>query len=773
MARFEGFVAGSYRSRAFQADAERSINWYPEMIEVPGGRTKTNYVLLSRPGLKQFARVASASAIRAEAELNGRAWFIAEQGANNVFYELRADGSTTSYGTIPGDRRPQIVPGQTQLLILSGGLGYGFDLVSSTLTRITAADFPIGAIKAGESDGFFIVLEPNSQVFAISDINDVFSWNALDFGDVEGEPGNVNTFVVDHRQLWFFGNNHSEVFYDSGSADFPFTRLDGAYMEQGACGVDAAFPCDNSVFWLGQNRDGQGVAWRASGYTPLRISTHAIEALISTFGSDLSRVSGYCYQEDGHTFARWDFPDAHAGRGHSLLYDVGEKYWHERAFWNATLGKYMADLARTHMFAFGRHLVGDWRSGAIYEQSLDYKSDNGAAIRRLRAAPDLANGGKWTFYDELRLLMDVGVGLDGGITSLYPTQQMNLYPIASDDVTLNAGASGTFTWNFSPFPWPTGTPLTWPISTLGLLSGGIFGFDTWTIDVTLEVTLAGFGSWIFTISGGSAAGGVILSPPVTLSTPIPMPASSASFSYRVLSYAATNVTQALVQLRVSQLKAPAPLPVFAGLVFENSVGDYKVGVGTSSQALTFGSLTLQLVAVQYNSAGSFGSIVLPIPLHLIPPSNQSFSVTLTANGISYGPVRLADQPVTIALNAPVTIAPYSTAFTIDSGDLVLGTFVLIAIQPGPSGAVDTSNIPADGAPAGDGSDPQIALQASNDGGKTWSQERTVSMGKLGDYKKLVRWSRLGRSLNRGFRVICSEPVDASLISCELDTHGFE
>jgi hypothetical protein len=353
-------------------------------------------------------------AIRAECALNGRGWFIAVSGANNVFYELHADGSVTNHGTLPGDRRPQIIPGLTQLLILAGGLGYVFDLKSNTLTRILDPDFPIGAVKGGFLDGFFIVLEPNSQVFAISALNDGTSWDPLDFGDVEGEPGNITTFVVDHRQIWFLGNNHGEIYVDSGNALFPFSRLEGAYMEQGAgSSIDGAFRCDNTIFWLGGNADGQGICWRANGYTPQRISTHAIEKLVASFGGDLSRVSGYPYQEEGHTFARWDFPDANDGRGASLLYDCAGGAWHRRAFWNARLAQYMGDLARTHMFVFGKHLVGDWRSGTIYEQSMDFFSDAGAAIRRLRAAPDLANGGKWTFYPEFRLLMDVGVGVDG------------------------------------------------------------------------------------------------------------------------------------------------------------------------------------------------------------------------------------------------------------------------------------------------------------------------------------------------------------------------
>ena len=71
-----------------------------------------------------------------------------------------------------------------------------------------------------------------------------------------------------------------------------------------------------------------------------------------------------------------------------------------------------------------------------------------------------------------------------------------------------------------------------------------------------------------------------------------------------------------------------------------------------------------------------------------------------------------------------------------------------------------------------GSDPQIILQISDDGGFTWSNERSASLGKLGAYRTMVRWRRLGRSQNRTFRVICSEPVFVALVAADLEaTNG--
>jgi hypothetical protein len=63
-----------------------------------------------------------------------------------------------------------------------------------------------------------------------------------------------------------------------------------------------------------------------------------------------------------------------------------------------------------------------------------------------------------------------------------------------------------------------------------------------------------------------------------------------------------------------------------------------------------------------------------------------------------------------------------------------------------------------GIATGQGSDPQLMLQWSDDGGKTWSNEHWLSIGKMGEYKTRVRKRRLGVSRNRIFRTIISDPV---------------
>jgi hypothetical protein len=439
---FDGFCGGTYQGRALALDAERAQNCFPERSESQGAASKARFGMLSKPGKKVFATLAGAASVKAECQINGRAFAV----AGGSFWEVKSDGSAINYGPV-GDQRAQLEPSQSQVLILVAGAGYVFKLADSTLTPITADGWLPGITKIGSNDTYFVALVGNSQTFILSGINDGLNWDPLDFGSAGSEPGNIVSFVVDHRQLWFLGNTHSEIFYDSGNADFPFTRLEGAFMEQGTCAIDSVSKIDNSIIWLGGNRDGAKIFWRANGYTPQRISTHSIEALLDSFG-DVSDASAYPYQEGGHTFYRADFPSANGGRGATLLYDVASGFWHERTFFSNGLD--YADRARTHMYVFGKHLVGDWMTGTIYEQSMDYLDDAGSPIRFLRAAPDLSAGGMMGFYGELRLIMQTGVGLDGNGAGSDPQVILQISDDGgftwSDDMPASIGRIGQYQW---------------------------------------------------------------------------------------------------------------------------------------------------------------------------------------------------------------------------------------------------------------------------------------------------------------------------------------
>jgi hypothetical protein len=69
---------------------------------------------------------------------------------------------------------------------------------------------------------------------------------------------------------------------------------------------------------------------------------------------------------------------------------------------------------------------------------------------------------------------------------------------------------------------------------------------------------------------------------------------------------------------------------------------------------------------------------------------------------------------------------------------------------------------------GQGSDPELMMRFSDDGGHTWSQEMTVSLGLNGAYQTRVKWQSLGSSRDRIFEVSFSDPVFLALLDAFID-----
>lgn len=73
-----------------------------------------------------------------------------------------------------------------------------------------------------------------------------------------------------------------------------------------------------------------------------------------------------------------------------------------------------------------------------------------------------------------------------------------------------------------------------------------------------------------------------------------------------------------------------------------------------------------------------------------------------------------------------------------------------------------------GLPYGQGSDPQVIMQYSDDGGNKWSNERWRSFGKVGKYKERCLWRRNGQSRQRIYQWKITDPVPVRINGAYAD-----
>jgi hypothetical protein len=280
--------------------------------------------------------------------------------------------------------------------------------VSPLFSQITDPDFS-GAVGVGFLDGYFVFNEPNSQRFWVTASYNGLSIDALDFASAEGSPDDLVTLIVDHREVWLFGINTVEVWYNAGLPDFPLARIQGAFNEIGCLAVYSVAKLDNGLFWLGRDARGNGIVYRSKGYTGERISTHAVEWQIQQYAT-LSDAVAYTYQQDGHSFYVLNFPTANT----TWVYDVSTGVWHERAGWENN--EFTRHRGQCQMNFAGEIVIGDYVGGGVYAYDLNVYTEAGSVqkwLRSWRALPTGQNNLKRTAQHSLQLDCEAGVGLSG------------------------------------------------------------------------------------------------------------------------------------------------------------------------------------------------------------------------------------------------------------------------------------------------------------------------------------------------------------------------
>lgn len=76
--------------------------------------------------------------------------------------------------------------------------------------------------------------------------------------------------------------------------------------------------------------------------------------------------------------------------------------------------------------------------------------------------------------------------------------------------------------------------------------------------------------------------------------------------------------------------------------------------------------------------------------------------------------------------------------------------------------------PGVGLATGQGSDPQVMLQISRDGGFTWGNELWRSIGKVGKYTARAIWNRLGSARDWVFKIRITDPVKVVITNAVID-----
>jgi hypothetical protein len=396
------FAVMSYRHRSLPVSAQRLINWFCEK-QPPGA--KADLVLLPTPGLARFVTVGTGP-IRGFAEMAGALYVVSGQDV----YAVEGDGTATRLtddeNLISDGGAVTMAENGTEMVIVTPEDGKGWIATSSTFAEITDGDFPT-ASSVTCMDGFHVVTEADTTRFYISALNDATSWDALDYASAEGSPDNLIRAIRVGLQLWLFGERSTEIWGNSGAADFPFERVSGAFVERGCIARDSVASQLGTVFWLGEDR----VVYRSDGFQPVRISTHAIEQAIAGY-SEITDAVGSVYEQEGHVFYALSFPTA----GETFVYDLSTQLWHERE--SEGYGTWRC----VHSGNFGSVAIGgDALDGRLYLINPTRADEDGVLVIRTATGNCFHSENKRVVYTRLSAEFEAGAGNTTTVQSLVGT----------------------------------------------------------------------------------------------------------------------------------------------------------------------------------------------------------------------------------------------------------------------------------------------------------------------------------------------------------------
>jgi hypothetical protein len=360
-------AGGSYEHKSRALTNQVTRNFWPKLIETE--KAKSRYVLESFYGLKIFKEF-SGGLDRGMLKNNNLIYRV----VGTTLYSVTSDGTHTTIGTIPGTERCMLKAIGSQVIIINGsGALYVWNGTTLTLNTDPGIGSPRGATVVNNQA---IYDEGAGQRFSVSDVALPLTVNGLNYAAAESFPDDLLIPYGYKETLMLMGADGIELWWNSGQGNPPFDKIQGGGINIGLGAIHSVADNPDYVFLLGSDRNVYTVTGGASAVVTV-ISTAAMAKQFQAYGT-ISDAVGWTMQLEKQWFYVLTFPTQNI----TWCYPVGGE-WFE---WGT--GPTGRIRANSYVNIFGKHLVGDYQSGNLYELSAETYDDVGEEIiRRRDSAP--------------------------------------------------------------------------------------------------------------------------------------------------------------------------------------------------------------------------------------------------------------------------------------------------------------------------------------------------------------------------------------------------
>ncbi|MHB8602194.1 MAG: hypothetical protein ACYC9R_06430 [Nitrosotalea sp.] len=179
--------------------------------------------------------------------------------------------------------------------------------VGATLVQLSSAGFPSNLVPAvpitgpfNYMDGYLFIMGRNGSVYN-SDICTLVdnhnSWNTAGYLNASMYP-DLGVSAVRYKQhIVAFGRDSVEFFDDvANPVASPLAPTQQAFIKFGAMNPKSIINIDDILYWISVSSSGTTGVWKLDGYTPTKISTPELDAVIrlNTYSSGESMLALGC-----------------------------------------------------------------------------------------------------------------------------------------------------------------------------------------------------------------------------------------------------------------------------------------------------------------------------------------------------------------------------------------------------------------------------------------------------------------------------------------------
>ena len=385
--------------------------------DVPNGfypmKDSNRQVIMTRtPGKKKLCQLPNVTEVRAlyddPAETGDFFYAFGSQGSNTLIFRVDpVAGTYSQIGTITTSANGPmwIESNPTQIGICDGAYLWVYNFTTGILTNTGQA-----ASALAYQDGHGLYLIPGTNTWGFTNVDDFTTIDPTNVYNTTAKPGNILGIMSYIREPYLMTGRVIEIWYDAGgdntSPQTPTFALNTAGIIEiglGAVGTPNT-ALGNMANWLSDTGEWQG----AQGYSAQKVSTQMMDRAVQGYAT-FTDARCFTNRSGGHIFTQMNFPTGET----SWVIDWTTQMVHKRSSY-LTAGGFGRDRANCYCFCNDQHFVGDYKNGIVYQMSDDFYDDNGHPIPRTLYTVEKDGGLQRVYCSELQLLMDMGIGLQGG-----------------------------------------------------------------------------------------------------------------------------------------------------------------------------------------------------------------------------------------------------------------------------------------------------------------------------------------------------------------------